>query len=130
MTLFTAIVASALLAAPMQDATPETIRLSSLQSGDQLEITTTAGSFVVEIVDPTDGEVRLATSAFHTPVRAYLNGSTQGPQPERFVMMGVVKTGLRLEIVETKTGGAGDPAKRWLTPTVTAIKFMARDRAA
>ncbi|QDU97526.1 hypothetical protein [Lignipirellula cremea] len=108
----------------------QTVRLDSLRAGDRLSVTTTEGVLLIEMVRPEEGEVRLATSELATPVRAYINGATRGPQPELFIMMGVMKQGLRLEIVETATGGPGSFDRRRLTAPIVSIRIEPRDRAA
>ena len=104
--------------------------LADLQNGDHLTITTTQQSLEVEVVNAKTGEVRITTSTNQTPTRAFINGATAGPQPEIFVMMGVLKTGLRLEVVATESGGADSLTGRSITAPVTKIETRPRKQSA
>jgi len=106
------------------------LRFSELETGDQLTITTSKQTLFLEVIDSETGEVRMSTSADRTPRRAFINGATAGPQPEIFVLMGVVKTGLKLEVVATEDGGADSKTGRSITAPVEKIERGPRDTAA
>ncbi len=112
-----------------QPAALTQIRLDKLQAGDRLEIRTAGSNYLAEIVDPRTGEVRLSSSNFKQPVRAFINGATRGRQPELFVMMGVLKTGMRMEFVETQRGNAGSQTGRKISAEVTRLRVLERDLA-
>jgi len=105
------------------------VRLDKLQPGDRLEIRTGGANYLAEIVNPRTGEVRLSTSNFKQATRAFINGATRGRQPELFVMMGVLKTGMRMEFVETRRGSAGAINGRQISSEVTRLRLLERDLA-
>jgi hypothetical protein len=95
-----------------------------LAAGQKFEIRTTDRVFRGQMVDPTSGQCRLATSAdgenFTPPRTVYLLGSTAGSQDRQMlVVMHEVQVGKKLEL------GLDDLERkhRHITSDVTAIKL-------
>lgn len=103
------------------------VSIRGLNVGQELEVRTEARVYRLTVVDPRTGETRAAVSTdgvnFSQPAKVYFLGATQGRQPrggEMLVLMGRIKSGLRLEL------GLGSLSRfdRALTQPVTHVSLL------
>jgi hypothetical protein len=113
------------LATAVQAEAIATLSRSEMKPRQLYEFRTTGRTYRAEVLDPHAGECLVSASTdgvlFSKPRKAFLLGSTQGPQSGvSFVIMGQVKVGLGIELA------IEDHSKqnRFLTPDVTSISLL------
>ncbi|MCR9118982.1 MAG: hypothetical protein NXI22_18785 [bacterium] len=120
MLLFVSALAALAVSAPSVHA-PREFAIAECSAGDVFVVEMTGRTIEMELINPKTGEVLLRSDQVAKPVHAFVNGSTQGAYPEMFVRMGVLREGLRLELVQFNHGDPGADAGRFLTPRVERI---------